>query len=165
MHDNWKPKVIKYVTKVLNLSKMVVISICLALLWRDSDLAGLRGLLKTLKWEQSLREKCPNTEYFLVRISPHWDPACGVPLRIQSESAEMRTKKNSVFRHFSRSEFWIKNWFLIWGIFGIFDSYTDLYGLLFSLIFIFPARAPSLQAIMVFTYFPTKSSNLKTFLF
>ena len=73
MHDNWKPKVIKYVTKVLNLSRMVVISICLALLWRDSDLAGLRGLLKTLKWEQSLREKCPNTEYFLVRISPHWD--------------------------------------------------------------------------------------------
>ena len=83
----------------------------------------------------------------------------GVPLRIQSESAEMRTKKNSVFRHFSRSEFWIKNWFLIWGIFGIFDSYTDIYRLLFSLIFIFLARAPSLQAIMVFTYFPTKRND------
>ena len=73
MHDNWKPKVIKYVSKVLNLSKMLVISICLVLLWRDSDMAGLRGVLKKLKWEQSLREKCPNTEYFLVRISPHSD--------------------------------------------------------------------------------------------
>ena len=34
----------------------------------------------------SLREKCPNTEYFLVRI--------------QSQYRKIRTRKNSVFGHF-----------------------------------------------------------------
>ena len=37
----------------------------------------------------SLREKCPNTELFLVRI--------------QSECRNIRTRNNSVFGHFSRS--------------------------------------------------------------
>ena len=37
----------------------------------------------------SLREKCPNTEFILVRIFPHSD--------------WIRTRKNSVFGHFSRS--------------------------------------------------------------
>ena len=39
----------------------------------------------------SLREKCPNTEFFLVRI--------------QSECSKIRTRKNSVSGHFSRSVF------------------------------------------------------------
>ena len=39
------------------------------------------------KW--SLREKCPNTEFFLVRI--------------QSEYRKIRIRKNSAFGHFSRS--------------------------------------------------------------
>ena len=48
------------------------------------------------------REKCPNTEFFLVRIFPHlnW-------IRrdtFQSECGEMRTRKNSVSGHFSCSE-------------------------------------------------------------
>ena len=37
----------------------------------------------------SLREKCSDTEFFLVRIFPHSD--------------WIRTRKNSVFGHFSRS--------------------------------------------------------------
>ena len=42
------------------------------------------------KTNRSLHEKCPNTEFFLVRIFPHSD--------------WIRTRKNSVFGHFSRSE-------------------------------------------------------------
>ena len=41
--------------------------------------------------EYSLREKCPNTDFFLVRIFPHSD--------------WIRTRKNSVSGHFSRSEY------------------------------------------------------------
>ena len=43
----------------------------------------------------SMREKCPNTELFLVRI---------FGLRIQSECRKIRTRNNSVFGHFSRSD-------------------------------------------------------------
>ena len=39
---------------------------------------------------RSLHEKCPDTELFLVRI--------------QSEYRKIRTRNNSVFGHFSRSE-------------------------------------------------------------
>ena len=49
----------------------------------------------------SQREKCSNTEFFLVvfsRIRTEY----GVNLRIQSECGKMRTRKNSVFGHFSR---------------------------------------------------------------
>ena len=37
----------------------------------------------------ALREKCPHTEFFLVRI--------------QSECGKIQTRKNSVFGHFSRN--------------------------------------------------------------
>ena len=43
----------------------------------------------------ALREMCPNTELFLVRI---------LNLRIQSEYRKIRTRYNSVFGHFSRSD-------------------------------------------------------------
>ena len=46
-----------------------------------------------------MREKCPNTKFFLVRIFPHSES-----LRIQSDCGKIRTKKISVFGHFSRSE-------------------------------------------------------------
>ena len=39
-----------------------------------------------------LREKCPNTELFLVRI--------------QSEYKKIQTQSNSLFGHFSRSVSW-----------------------------------------------------------
>ena len=61
--------------------------------------------------------KCPNTEFFLVRIFQHSDwirmdtLAFGlnteryeVSLHIQSECGKIRTWKNSVVGHFSRSE-------------------------------------------------------------
>ena len=52
----------------------------------------------------SLCEMCPNTELFLVRIFPHSDWIWrDVSLRIQSECGKIRTRKNSVFGHFSRS--------------------------------------------------------------
>ena len=60
----------------------------------------------------SLLEKCPNTELFLVRIFLHseW---IRVSLRIQSECGKKRTRKNSVFGHFSRSDcLWKKSWIL-----------------------------------------------------
>ena len=41
----------------------------------------------------TLREKCPNTESFLVRIFLY-----------QSEYRKTRTRKNSVFEHISRSD-------------------------------------------------------------
>ena len=41
-----------------------------------------------------LREKCPNTAFFLVRIFPHLD----------RKSGKIRTRKNSVLGHFSRSD-------------------------------------------------------------
>ena len=50
----------------------------------------------------SLREKCTNTEYFLVCIFPYSDVK-GVNLLIKSEYGNIRTRKNSVSGHFSRS--------------------------------------------------------------
>ena len=46
--------------------------------------------------------KCPNTEFFVVRI-----------FRIQSECRKIWTRKNSVFDHFSRSDSYSENSFLI----------------------------------------------------
>ena len=43
------------------------------------------------------REKCPNTEFFLVRIFPYLDP---VNLRIQSRYKKIRTRKNSLFGYY-----------------------------------------------------------------
>ena len=53
----------------------------------------------------ALREKCLNTELFLVRIFPHsaWTRRDTVSLRIQSECGRIRTRNNSVFGHFLRS--------------------------------------------------------------
>ena len=58
---------------------------------------------------KSLREKCPNTEFFLVRIFLYSDwiesftPIYSVNLRIQSKYRQIRTRENSIFEHFSRS--------------------------------------------------------------
>ena len=54
----------------------------------------------------TLCEMCPNMEFFLVRIFPHSDmntERYEESLRIQSECGKIRTRKNSVFGHFSRS--------------------------------------------------------------
>ena len=49
--------------------------------------------MRALHHKWALSEKCPITEFFLVRIFPHSD-WCG----------EIRTRKNSVFGHFSCSD-------------------------------------------------------------
>ena len=51
----------------------------------------------------SLREKCPNTYFFLVRFFPHSDWIRRDTLRIQSECEKIRTRKISVFGHFLSS--------------------------------------------------------------
>ena len=61
--------------------------------------------------KDSLREKCPKTEFFLVRIFPHsdWirrDTPYTLYLSVFSPK-KIRTRKNSVFRHFSRSVLFI----------------------------------------------------------
>ena len=48
-------------------------------IWKDPWESGIRAL----------REKCPNTKFFLVRIQPKYE--------------KLRTRKSSVFGHFSRS--------------------------------------------------------------
>ena len=56
----------------------------------------------------ALREKWPNKRFFLVRIFRHLDwirrgMEYGASLHIHSECRKIRTRKNSVFGHFSRS--------------------------------------------------------------
>ena len=53
----------------------------------------------------SLCKKCPYTEFFLVRIFPYfgWIEIYSVNIRIQSEYGKIRTRKNSISGHFSRS--------------------------------------------------------------
>ena len=56
--------------------------------------------------QHALREKCPNTEFFLVRIS-RIRTEYGEIWSISSYSVRMRenrTRKNPVFGHFSRSD-------------------------------------------------------------
>ena len=62
--------------------------------------------MKLYSYSYTLREKCPNTKLFLVRIFPHsdWIRRDRVPLFIQSECGKIRSRKNSVFGHFSRSD-------------------------------------------------------------
>ena len=64
----------------------------------------MQKLLNVLLY--SLLEKCPNTEFFLVLIFPYpdWIRRVTVNLRIQSEYRKIRTRKNFVFGHFSRSD-------------------------------------------------------------
>ena len=56
---------------------------------------------------ESLREKCPNTEFLWSVFSYICTEygVFGVSLRLQSECGKIRTKKNSVSEHFSRSEY------------------------------------------------------------
>ena len=66
----------------------------------------------------TLREKCPNTEFFLVRI-------------FQSECGKIRTRKNFVFAHFSNSAIVISisrsnrsNMFFEIGVLNYFATFT-----------------------------------------
>ena len=72
-----------------------------------SKLSSFKGYVRDITAPilmQPLREKSPNTEFFPLRIFPHSNWIRRVSLRIQSQYAKTRTRKNSVFEHFSRSE-------------------------------------------------------------
>ena len=59
-----------------------------------------------ISMECALREKCPNTEFFSGPYFPVFGlnaEIYGVNLHIHSEYRKRRTRKNSVFGHFSRS--------------------------------------------------------------
>ena len=67
----------------------------------------------------ALCEKCPNTEFFSGQYFPIFGlnmEVYSVNLRIQSEYREIRIRKNSVFRHFSRSELLATEWLKFSGI-------------------------------------------------
>ena len=71
---------------------------------------GILILDSTFWPNHSLREKCPNTELFLVRVFLYSD-WIGISLRIQFEYSKIRTRNNSVFGHFftqwlNRSWWW-----------------------------------------------------------
>ena len=72
-------------------------------LWREKHLFVFEILFRVFRrsvyWNISLREKCPNTEFFLVRIFPLFRSKCG----------KIRTRKNAVFGHFSRNMCLINN--------------------------------------------------------
>ena len=66
------------------------------------------------KGRGALSEKCPNTEFFLVHIFPHSDwiqRDTDAGKYGQSKCGKIRTRKNSVFGHFSRS---LGNFLLSW---------------------------------------------------
>ena len=62
----------------------------------------------SVHWISSLREKCPNTEFFLVRIFPHSDWMRRELFVFSPNAGEIRTRNKSVFERFSRSA-WISN--------------------------------------------------------
>ena len=66
---------------------------------------GLHILLINNQPSKLLRKKCPNTDFFLVRIFLYsdWTRIYSVNLRIQSEYRKIRTRKKSVSGHFLRS--------------------------------------------------------------
>ena len=62
----------------------------------------LEGKQNSLEWD-TLREKCPNTEFFSGLYFPVFGLIYSVNLRVQSKYKKIRTRKSSVFGHFSRT--------------------------------------------------------------
>ena len=61
-----------------------------------------------------LLEKCPNTEFFLVRISPHFrmnTERYSVSLRIQSKCRKIRTRKLRIWTLFTQCAFLLDRFF------------------------------------------------------
>ena len=79
-----------------NLCPENLFSLILSLSWTKNVYKYILKFKQNITYTkfQYLREKCPNTEFFLVRIFLY-------SVRIQ----ENTDKKNSVFGHFSRSEY------------------------------------------------------------
>ena len=66
------------------------------------SLMFLEGKQNSLEWD-TLREKCPNTEFFSGLYFPVFGLIYSVNLRVQSKYKKIRTRKSSVFGHFSRT--------------------------------------------------------------
>ena len=66
-------------------------------------------------WDGHCVKSVQIKSFFLVRIFPYldwiWRDTDGVSLRIQSECGKIRTRKNSVFGHFSRSRWFTSSLF------------------------------------------------------
>ena len=80
----------------------------------DSDMKNIYIYFVTY----SLREKCPNTEFFSGPYFPVFGLNTEIHLvnfRIQSEYSKIRTRKKSAFGHFLRSDplyrFFLKNFY------------------------------------------------------
>ena len=72
--------------------------------WKLLEVVKIKYVAVSLcKRIESLREKCPNAKLFLVLIFPHSD-WIRRETSYQSECGKMRTRNNSVFGHFSRSD-------------------------------------------------------------
>ena len=80
---------------------------------------------------QSLHEKCPNTEFFLVRIFPHsdWKRRYGVSLVFNPNGGKYGPQKNTEFGYFSRSESGsnLKKKYEQWGSAKKYGIYRDNY--------------------------------------
>ena len=91
-------------TRILqrNIAHQIIVSRGISLFLIIKDENGLWEIRYLMLYEKaSLRENCPNMEFFLVRIFLY---SCiySVNLRIQSENRKIRIRKNSVLGHFSR---------------------------------------------------------------
>ena len=78
----------------------------------------------------SLRQKCPNTEFFLVRIFVHsdWRRRHAKYLSIFSPNVQKYGhEKNPVFGHFSRNDFSFNSWHCFWWLFGLIMSYFIMF--------------------------------------
>ena len=97
-------KVSKIVQKCTKLLNGIAFSRA-ALKFKSSFLIFLDSTKLIIVWTMTLREKCPNTGLFLVRIFRHvdWIRRDTASLFIQSECGKIRTRNNSVFGCFSRS--------------------------------------------------------------
>ena len=87
--------------KLLHFSNIIWKCLIVALHKSKTVPLVFRKHVKNLSRYVALREKCPNTEFFLVRIFPHSD-WIRVSLGIQSKCEKYGPEKNSVFGHFSR---------------------------------------------------------------
>ena len=97
----------EWISNEYPISRPKLIKIRVKYLRRDSYKMPLQFWPRSLMRSSSLGEMCPNTKLILVRNFPVVTlntEIYKVNLRSQSEYRKIRTRNNSVFRHFSCSE-------------------------------------------------------------
>ena len=96
----------EWISNEYPISRPKLIKIRVKYLRRDSYKMPLQFWPRSLMRSSSLGEMCPNTKLILVRNFPVFalnTEIYKVNLRSQSEYRKIRTRNNSVFRHFSSS--------------------------------------------------------------